>query len=322
LVKRILFSVLLACSLNSDCIGQLWQQMSMTSLNPYRDISAYAGLDRVTSITGHIRSQWTQFDKSPKNQYLGIHSPVYVWNGAAGIEFINQSAGDTKIQRIRLGYNNVQGFGNGLLSIGGRIGIVQASLDGNALITPEGDYSDGNINHNDPVLSNNLQNGITPTWEFSALFTNQNLTIGTSLMNFPAVRLKTDESQLGLNPQLNFYSNYFYSFSENIDLQLSLTLRSDFIAYQSEVNSILKINGNIFGGIGMRGYSSSSFDAIGILVGHSLNDKLSVFYSYDIGISKLKSEHDGSHELLVKYRLDKLFGTGLPPKIIYNPRFL
>jgi type IX secretion system PorP/SprF family membrane protein len=294
----------------------------MTALNPYKDISAYGGIDRTTSIFGHIRSQWNQLGGQPRHQYLSVHTPVYLWNGGVGLDFLNQRSGDTRTQSMRFSYNYVQGFYDGLISFGGRVGIIQASLNGHNILTPGGDYNDGLINHNDPVLSSNLQNGLTPIWEFSALFTNANLVSGISFLNFPSLKIKAGDSRIGLNPQINFYLGYYSNISDKLDFQVSTTLRTDLINYQAEINSLFKINGNVFGGIGLRGYNTSTLDALGIMVGHNLNDQFSLFYSYDIGLSKLNSVHQGSHELLIKYRLRKLFGTGLPPEIIYNPRFL
>ena len=319
---RKFLTLLILVSICSLAQAQLWPQNTMSSLNPYRDIAAYGGIDRTTSIVGHIRSQWNQLQGQPRHQYLGVHTPVYLWNGGVGMDVLNQSSGDSRIQRVRFSYNYVQGFSNGLISLGGRLGLLQASLNGSNIITPDGDYDDGAINHNDPILSSNLQNGLTPTWEFSMLFTNADLVSGISILNLPTLKLKAGDSRIGLNPQINFYFGYYLSIADNIDLQASTTVRTDLINFQAELNSLFKINGNVFGGIGLRGYSTSTLDAIGLVVGHNLNDKLSLFYSYDIGLSRLNSAHQGSHELLVKYRLNKLFGTGLPPEIIYNPRFL
>jgi hypothetical protein len=45
-------------------------------------------------------------------------------------------------------------------------------------------------------------------------------------------------------------------------------------------------------------------------------------YSYDLTRSSLNTVSNGSHELLLRYQLDKPVGQGQPPPIIYNPRSL
>ena len=54
----------------------------------------------------------------------------------------------------------------------------------------------------------------------------------------------------------------------------------------------------------------------------TFNEHYTLSYAYDIGLSALRGSHEGTHEILLNYNLNKLIGAGLPPKIIYNPRFL
>lgn len=320
--KRIYFVLILAGLLCFETYGQNWSQHSLSSLNPYREIAAYGGMDRTTMISGHIRSQWSQFGGSPSTQYLGVHTPIYLWNGAIGLDVMNQTQGAISLKRMRFSYNHVSSLGFGYLSLGGRVGIIQGSLDGSKIITPEGEYGDGQINHNDPILANLIQNGITPIWEVSALVKGKTWTGGVSLSDLPVHRLSANDAQIAVHPQMNIFYQQYFSTSYNVDLQASAIFRTDFINVQSELSVLSKINGNVFGGLLLRGYSSSSLDAIGAIFGHNLNENLSMFYTYEFGVSELNAAHQGSHEILVKYRLDKLIGTGLPPKIIYNPRFL
>jgi len=63
-------------------------------------------------------------------------------------------------------------------------------------------------------------------------------------------------------------------------------------------------------------------DAVALMAGFKLNEKLSVGYAYDIGLSALNSVSSGSHELLLNYNLGAPIGKGRPPAVIYNPRSL
>ena len=85
---------------------------------------------------------------------------------------------------------------------------------------------------------------------------------------------------------------------------------------------IFNINGNVFGGVGLRGYNSSSLDAMSITAGLSLGRHYRLSYSYDIGLSELKRVNEGSHEILLNYNLKKMIGLGNTPKVEYNPRNL
>ena len=58
------------------------------------------------------------------------------------------------------------------------------------------------------------------------------------------------------------------------------------------------------------------------MVGTKINPKYSISYSFDTGLSAIKYTNEGTHELRMTYNLNKVISTGLPPKIIYNPRYL
>ena len=75
-------------------------------------------------------------------------------------------------------------------------------------------------------------------------------------------------------------------------------------------------------GVGYRGFSNISSDALVFQGGFRLNSKLLMRYAYDFGLSQLRSVHNGSHEILISYNIATDFGKGTPPQIIYNPRFL
>ena len=101
-----------------------------------------------------------------------------------------------------------------------------------------------------------------------------------------------------------------------------ITAKSDFIEIQTDISSVFQINGNIFGGISLRGYNSTSIDAMAFIIGIQLDKHYTLSYSYDLGLSGLRRAHEGTHEILLNYNLRKMIGTGQPPKIIYNPRYL
>ncbi|MFM2393180.1 MAG: hypothetical protein RLZZ546_1162, partial [Bacteroidota bacterium] len=188
--------------------------------------------------------------------------------------------------------------------------------------TPEGVYTDGIFNHNDPKLTNGLSSAFGLGWEIGAFLRQNKYQLGLSFANLPSSTISVDNARITMRNNLSFYFQYIFDYTESIQFQPSVHFNTDLLYTQTQINALARINGNIFGGVGLRGYSSSSIDAVGFIVGHKLNKRYSVFYSYDLGISSLSSIHEGSHELMLKINFYKLPGTGLPPKIIYNPRFL
>jgi hypothetical protein len=78
----------------------------------------------------------------------------------------------------------------------------------------------------------------------------------------------------------------------------------------------------VTGGLSVRGYSQNTLDALVIFGGLKLSDHLTIAYAYDLTLSALNQASSGTHEVMLKYNLNRIIGAGLPPRVIYNPRFL
>jgi len=164
--------------------------------------------------------------------------------------------------------------------------------------------------------------GIGLKWDAGVYFYNKQIETGLAISHLPQNSITLDRTSYTQATHLNVFFQYNFKILENIDLLQSILLKSDFNQIQSDVSSIIKINGNIFGGINVRGYNSRSLDAMAIIAGMKLGDHYTLSYSYDIGVSGLRRAHEGTHEILLNYNLRKILGSGELPKIIYNPRYL
>ena len=145
---------------------------------------------------------------------------------------------------------------------------------------------------------------------------------GLAISNLPSSKIGLENTDFGQETHVNGYFQYNFVINDEVELMQSILLKTDLNNIQSDISSLFKINGNIFGGVSMRGYSSRSFDAVVFIAGMRISDQYTLSYSYDLGLSGLRTGHEGSHEILLNYNLRKLIGTGQPPKIIYNPRYL
>ena len=80
----------------------------------------------------------------------------------------------------------------------------------------------------------------------------------------------------------------------------------------------------LFAGIvggALRGFNQNTIDAATLSAGFRLNTQWSAAYAYDIGLSPLRSVHNGSHEITLKYNLIQKNGGATLLKIIHNPRY-
>ena len=75
-------------------------------------------------------------------------------------------------------------------------------------------------------------------------------------------------------------------------------------------------------GLGFRGYSGLNNDAVIGLLGFKLKDKISMLYSYDYNVSFLNNSNSGSHELSLRFDLQRIFKQNVKSNIIFSPRYL
>lgn len=319
--KGLLLGLLLAISL-FKANAQQWNQSSFVPLNPYREHAAYAGFDQSIAVHLHLRNQWVSLPGSPRFFYAGMHLPIYLYNVGLGFDLQSASDGVLQYRSLRVSGAKVFRAAGGSLSAGARLGFLQMGIDGNAVRTPDGNYENGNIQHNDPILSTGKYNGNGFQWEASLFFRHPLFQTGISVFDVPDHPVELDLTRFGLNSQVMGFFQYPITFSQNIHFQPSVVVRTDLKRFQTEFHALMRINGNIFGGVMLRGNSSPTWDALGFCVGHRINRRYSVFYQYDAGISSLQRSHEGSHELMLRINFYNLPATGQPPKIIFNPRFL
>lgn len=297
-------------------------QYSQYMLDKYQFNPAYGGLTYSLNVNAVVRSQWSGLPNSPKSQYLNAHMPFYIWNGAIGMSLSNETAGNLRNLSFSGSYNYVYASSIGLISGGASLGFLQKSVDGRSIITPEGDYGDNTFNHNDPSLEANDYSGISPVWSFGLYLAGDQADVGISLINTPEQNFSAGLSEFSKGPLATLYSEFRYAYNEEWDLIPSLLIKSDFVETQLDFSLMGRYNGKIFGSIGVRGYSNNTLDAIILMAGNKLSEKYTIAYSFDTGLSSLKRINEGSHEIRLIYNLNRPIATGLPPKIIYNPRFL
>ncbi len=300
-------------------------QYSMYMLNKYNFNPAYAGLDNSLSLTGVFRKQWVDLEASPVTQNLNLHMPLYYLGGAFGINLENDQLGAERNTSASISYNYfVPVSKKSLLSFGIGVGAIQKSLDGSKLRAPEGEYTDI-FDHNDNFIPIGKVSATAPYVNAGVYFFSEKLEMGVAANNLiePTATLSAEEL-VKIKFIRNYFFNFAYSFeiSRNLTIQPSIFAKSDFVQTQLEFSAIVKYNDNIFGGASFRGYNTNSIDAVIFIAGYKLNEKVTIAYSYDLTLSGLKNVSKGSHEILLNYNLNKLIGKGVPPKIIYNPRFL
>ncbi len=300
-------------------MGQSIGQHSLYMVDIYKHNVAYAGFDRSLSANFNYRSQWSGIEGQPSHLYFNAHLPVYLLNGGVGFSVSNDRAAALKMTDVKFSYNRVRSFSRGIISVGASLGMKQTGLDGTQVRTPEGIYI-GGFSHEDPILFTDFRSGVRPVWSMALYTATDYFDFGLSISDLFVNKTTLSKINFIDSRKMDVYAAIPFYIKE-LKIQASLYIKTNFKQTQSDLSIMLK-NGNIFGGLSMRGFNENSFDSAVFFGGIKLNEHYTLSYSYDVGLSILSDVSQGSHEININYNLNKLIGIGLPPEIIYNPRNL
>lgn len=298
-------------------------QYSLFMMNPLNWNPAYAGLDHSLSVTAGYRKQWTQLPGSPVSQYINIHLPTYALGGGLGLQIENDRLGAGRWTAAHLSYSFQKSLGSGILALGIGSGVVQRTLDGSLIRTPDGNYEPGSgLNHNDPTLPVGTESGIAPTFHAGVYYQSERIEAGVGVRHLNESRVDLPTLRFQLDRNIFFQFGVHLDLGANLSVHPALLLRTDMVQTQTDVAAVFRIQENIFVGASFRGYSTETGDAVAGLAGFKLSENLTLAYAYDMTISGLQRVNNGSHEIAIYYNLNKPIGVGRPPRIIYNPRTL
>ncbi len=312
------------------CAVGLWAQQapqySLYMLNPYGANPAYAGLENTLVATGIYRQQWSGLEGAPVTQHVNAHLPLYVISSGIGIKIENDAIGAHRTTQALLTYSYQLPLSRkATLSVGASAGYLQYVMDGAKLRTVDGQYEpNAPFFHNDLALSEGKIQAGTPVFEAGLYLQAGKLEVGAAIQPVFAPRIRSNSTNVfALQPVQHyiFSTSYQLQAAENMTLRPSIFVKTDFLETQSEISLVARWQENIFAGASFRGFTQKSKDAAVILAGLRLNEKTTLAYSFDIPLSALQSVNRGSHELLLRYSLNRPIGAGKLPPIIYNPRF-
>lgn len=312
--------------LSSWSVAQQAPQYSLYMLNPYAYNPATAGLENSLILNGAYRQQWSGLKGAPVTQHINAHMPLYVISSGVGLRVDNDVIGAHTVTQAVVSYNYQLELGrNSVLSFGMSGGYLQYALDGSKLRAPEGTYVEPLFSHNDVLLSEGTVRAGTPIFEIGVFAQLNKLEIGMAMQPVyaPALRSNTPSGDFRLQTISHYNGSLAYSFAlnDNLTLRPAFLVKTDIAETQTEISLVARWRENIFAGASFRGFTQNAKDAAVVLAGVKLNEKTILAYAFDIPLSALNVVNRGSHELLIRYNLNKQIGAGKLPPIIYNPRF-
>ncbi|MBC8172908.1 MAG: PorP/SprF family type IX secretion system membrane protein, partial [Chitinophagales bacterium] len=186
-------------------------------------------------------------------------------------------------------------------------GIVQRSLDGSKLVSPGGSYDDVLIDHNDDNIPVSLENDIIPDAGAGIYFYSKKFYAGVSanhiLNNYFNFSTPEGTSSIQYSPNAFVTVGYKVSAGDNFGITPNVLYKTDLIESMVDLNTIFDYKNNILLGASFRSYLNKQTDAIALIGGWNITEKFGVIYSYDITLSDLKTISEGSHEIVLKYKI-------------------
>ena len=292
-MKRIFFSSVFLLGL----LTYQGQQIALNSQYLFNDFSinpAVAGTKSYAPLSISFRRQWMGIDEAPVTQNLMYHTYLGD-NMGFGAQMFNDASGPTRRSGISATYAyNIKTSKRTKLSFGLSGSLTQFSIDRDRLITEiPGDVA---------VMNSNNQ--LISDCNFGIYWKGESHFIGFSSFNL--FENKTNLMAL-TTPVVNtlnriFYLNGGYNFKIGalIELQPSAVLRI-------MDDNLLQIDGNLnltFKNAYSIGLSYRNKDALSFMGGVNLGTT-TVGYAYDLGISKIKTYNDGTHEVFMSFKLKK-----------------
>jgi type IX secretion system PorP/SprF family membrane protein len=268
------------------------------SVNP-----AYAGQRDVLSITGLYRAQWVGIDGAPKTQTFGIHAPLRNEKVGLGLSVVNDALGPVNEYYIdaNFSYTIQLNDHNTKLSFGVKGGINHLTSD----------WSQGVIQQvGDPRFENNLSL-FSPTVGAGLYLHDHKGYVGLSVPNFITTKHYSDVQTSIAKERMHYYliAGYVFDLSNNTKFKPAALVKAVYGApIIADVSANFLFNNKFTLGLAYRWD-----DAISGLAGFQVSDGLYIGYSYDATTTNLSNYNSGSHEIMLRFELQKL-GRTLSPR--------
>ena len=278
-------------------------QYSQYMMNYYLLNPAVSGTDDFLDVKLGYRNQWTGFNGAPQNFYASGNSPFNKIHSRHDKKFS---------KKMDMAHHAIGGMATGQtlgamanyaayvtyayhiplnlewkMSLGASAGLLQNSLNQEKV-----EFVD-----NVPDVAVSGYNTLKPDMSFGVWFYSSKFFGGISSMQL-------FDNKLGNQGRLN--RHYYTTAGYRIKLNRELSFIPSFLfktvpnsAYQIDINAKMKYLNLFWGGVSYRNQ-----DAIVFLSGITIKNLIDVGYSYDVNTSNISKYANGSHEVMLGFRLN------------------
>ena len=295
----VVFASLLSLEVNAQQDPQYTQYMYNTMvINP-----AYAGQRETLSITSLYRSQWVGVTGAPETISLGIHSPLNNERIGLGLSIVNDKLGPSQETFVNgnFSYTLPLDESDKKISFGLNAGF-------NLLET---DWSKGIYQNPDAAFNENI-NLFSPIVGAGLYLHSRKWYVGFSVPNIIKTDHYDDFKESLATEKLHYYliGGYVFDLSETTKLKPAFLLKGTSGAPAiADISANFLFNEKFTIGMGWR-----CDDSISALAGFQISNSLYIGYAYDKTTTGLKNYNEGSHEIMLRFELQKV-------ERLLSPRF-
>jgi type IX secretion system PorP/SprF family membrane protein len=276
--------------------AQQLPQYSQYILNKYVINPASAGTEDYFAAQTNYRSQWEGVKDAPRTYILSVNGPISNKNMGIGGYVFTDITGPIKKNGFSLSYAYHIKLSSTLkLSLSVNAGLLQYGADGSEIT----------FDRPDIVGSTFLENNILPDAGFSFYLHHKKFFFGGSVPQLIRNEITFDKS---VGVQQGTLENHFFlmggyqaGLGQNFKLEPSFLLKYISpvpLQYEATLRALYK--DDYWLGIGYRQDA-----AISLLIGITLQESLSLGYSYDFIQSDIVNYSTGSHEIMLSIRFNK-----------------
>jgi type IX secretion system PorP/SprF family membrane protein len=291
------------------------QQDPQFSQNMYNRMAvnpAYAGSNGFLCGTLLGRQQWAGFGGGPRTLAFSADMPIMKetnYPGGVGLTVIADKLGFESSVYAKGAYAYRMALGPGNLGIGVELGMLNKSFSGDFKPT-EGGKGSANPDKFIPF------DGVSKTGFDLGFGLHYNVPnkyyAGVSISHLNAPKYTVDKTGSGLSylmaRHIYFMAGYEYELPNMPELVLrpNLFVKSSFASTQIDLNVNALYNNMIWGGVSMRFFGTDAVIPMFGYQGVAFNGKgnYRIGYSYDVTLSKIRTQSSGSHEIMLGFCYD------------------
>lgn len=287
--------LLLFCGLQASA-----QQDPMYTMYMWNTLSVnpgYAGSSDLLTITGLARQQWAGIDGAPKTQTLTLHSPLR--NNALGVGFsaVHDEVGPVNNTLLYADFAyRIRVTEGARLAFGLKAGVDLFSADIANL---------NGVDANDPNFQQNISGSAKPNFGFGVYYWSAKGYLGLSapkLMQHDLLGVENNNVTVNAITQKRHYfitGGYVFSLSPAVKFRPSFLVKAvDGAPLSIDLTANFLLAERLWLGAAYR-----NGDSMSGIVAYNITQQLRAGYAYDFTLTELRTQANGTHELMLQYDL-------------------